>query len=69
MVGHMIDLDRRLGIWPLRVWGLILNFIGNALAIYGVIGFVRDGSRLEILLVGGCLTIVCILVLAKPSTE
>lgn len=67
MVGQMMDIDKRLGPWPLRAWGLILNFIGNALAIYGAVGFVHDGSRLAVLLVGGCITIACILVLAKPS--
>ena len=65
----MIDLDRQLGFWSLRVWGLILNFIGNALAIYGAVGFIRNGSRLAVLLIGCCLTIVCILVLALPSKD
>jgi len=63
----MIDLDRRLGLWPLRVWGLILNFVGNALAIYGAIGFIRDGSRLPLLVIGGGITVACLLLLAKPS--
>jgi len=67
MVDKMIDLDRRLGLWPLRVWGLILNFIGNALAIYGAIGFIRDGSRLPLLVIGGGITLVCLLLLAKPG--
>jgi len=67
MVDKMIDLDRRLGLWPLRVWGLILNFVGNALAIYGAIGFIRDGSRLPLLVIGGGITVACLLLLAKPS--
>ena len=67
MVDKMIDLDRRLGLWPLRVWGLILNFIGNALAIYGAIGFIRDGSRLPLLVIGGGITLVCLFLLAKPG--
>jgi hypothetical protein len=52
-----------------RVWGLIFNFIGNALAIYGLAGLVRDGSRLPVFLVGAGVTLVCILVLAKPSPD
>jgi hypothetical protein len=67
MVDKMIDLDGRIGPLQARVWGLILNFIGNALAVYGAIGFIQDGSRLPILIIGVGLTLVCLLVLAKPS--
>jgi hypothetical protein len=63
----MMNLDRKIGPWPLRVWGLVLNFIGNAVAIYGAIGFIRDRSRLPLLIFGVVITITCILVLAKPS--
>lgn len=67
MVDKMINLDRRLGPLPLRAWGLIVNFIGNALAIYGAIGIIRDGSRLPILIIGAGLTVFCLLLLAKPG--
>ncbi|UCC40725.1 MAG: hypothetical protein JSV96_04575 [Candidatus Aminicenantes bacterium] len=63
----MINLERRFGPLPLRVWGLVLNFFGNALAIYGAIGVIRDGSRLPLLLIGGCITLLCIVILSKPS--
>jgi hypothetical protein len=63
----MINLDRKIGPWPLRVWGLVLNFVGNAVAIYGAIGFIRDRSRLPLLIFGVVITLTCILVLAKPS--
>jgi hypothetical protein len=65
----MKNLDRNLGPRPLRVWGLILNFFGNALAIFGLVGLIRDGSRLPIFLIGSFLTLICILVLAKPSPD
>jgi hypothetical protein len=52
-----------------RVWGLILNFIGNALAIYGLAGLIRDGSRLPVFVVGAAVTLACILILAKPSPD
>ncbi len=42
----MIDLDRRYGIWSGRVWGLILNLLANTLALYGLVGFIRDGTHL-----------------------
>ena len=63
----MIDLDRRYGIWPLRVWGLIVNLMANALALYGLVGFVRDGTHLVPLVLGAIVTLVCVLVLATPS--
>lgn len=63
----MIDLDKKIGPWTLRVWGLVFNFVGNAVAIYGAIGFIRDGSRLSLLILGIVITLTCILVLAKPS--
>lgn len=67
MVDKMIDIDRRLGPWSGRVWGLTLNFIGNALAIYGAIGVMRNGTRLPLLIIGVGLTVGCILLLARPS--
>lgn len=67
MVDQMIDLNRRLGPFSLRVWGLILNFIGNALAVYGAIGVFRDGNRMALLVIGIALTLICILILAKPN--
>jgi len=63
----MIDLDRRVGIWPLRVWGLIVNLLANALALYGLVGFLRDGTHIVPLVVGIAVTITCVLVLALPS--
>jgi hypothetical protein len=52
-----------------RVWGLIFNFFGNTLAIYGLAGQIRDGSRLPIFLIGVAISLVCILILAKPSGD
>ncbi len=68
MVDKMINLDRRWGPWSGRVWGLILNFITNGLAIYGAIGMIRDGSRVPIFIIGLILTIACIALLARPNT-
>ena len=65
----MIDLSQRFGICSLRVWGLVLNFIGNALAIYGAVGFIGSGSRLIVLIIGCCVTLACILILALPNKD
>lgn len=51
-----------------RVWGLVFNFIGNALAIYGAVGIIQDGSRRVWLILGVALTLGCLLYLAKPDT-
>jgi hypothetical protein len=67
MVDPMIDLDRRYGIWSGRVWGLIVNLIANTLALYGLVGFLRDGTHVFPLVLGVLVTIVCILLLARPS--
>ena len=67
MVDPMIDLDRRYGIWPGRVWGLIVNLLANALALYGLVGFLRDGTHVVPLVSGVVVTAACILLLAKPS--
>jgi len=63
----MIDLDDRYGPWSGRVWGLIVNLAANALALYGLAGYLRDGSHLPHLVIGVALTVGCIFLLAKPS--
>lgn len=67
MVGSMIDLDRRYGPFSGRVWGLIVNLGANALALYGLVGFLRDGSHLIPLAIGVAATVACVLTLARPS--
>jgi hypothetical protein len=65
----MIDLEKRFGPWGLRVWGLILNFVGNALALYGAAGVLRDGSRWPLLVLGLGITVLCVAVLAIPAPD
>jgi hypothetical protein len=67
MVDEMIDLDRRYGPWSGRVWGLIVNLAANALALYGLVGYLRDGTRVGHLVVGLIVTAICVAWLAKPS--
>lgn len=63
----MIDLDRRYGPWSGRVWGLIVNLAANALALYGLVGYLRDGSGVSHLALGLIVTAICVAWLAKPS--
>jgi hypothetical protein len=67
MVDAMIDLDRRYGPCSARVWGLVLNLAGNIIAMYGLAGYLRDGSGIFWLGFGVALSIACILVLSRPE--
>jgi hypothetical protein len=67
MVDPMIDLERRYGFLTGRVWGLIVNLLANALALYGLVGYLRDGTHVAPLVLGVLVTAACILILAKPS--
>lgn len=60
-------LDRRYGPFSGRVWGLIVNFLANASALYGALGYLRDGSRFGYLSLGLIVTVGCILTLSVPS--
>lgn len=62
----MIVLDRRYGVFSGRVWGLIVNFCANTLALYGLAGYLRNGEDLGYLIVGLAITLVCIVLLARP---
>jgi hypothetical protein len=68
MVG-MIDIETRVGPLSLRVCGLTVNFVANALALYGVAGVLRDGSRWPLLVIGLVITVGCLLVLAIPTPD
>jgi hypothetical protein len=63
----MIDLDRKYWIFPGRVWGLIVNLLANALGLYGLTHYLRDGTHLVHLVTGLVVTGICILWLARPS--
>ena len=63
----MMDLETRLGPATLRVWALIVNFAANAVLLYGAVGYVVDGSRLSLLILGSVVTFFCIAALSSPS--
>ena len=65
----MIDLEQRYGPWSGRIWGLILNFVSNGVALYGVAGVLDNGSRWPVLIAGVVMTAICVLVLANPSPD
>jgi hypothetical protein len=51
----------------LRVLLLIANFAANAVLLYGAAGYVADGSRLFLVFVGGATTLLCIVLLSRPT--
>ena len=65
----MIDLERRAGPWSWRVWGLIANFAGNAVALLGAARVLRDGSGWPLLVTGLIVTVACIAIVAVPSPD
>lgn len=65
----MIDLDERFGFTRWRVGALILNLLGNALALYAAIRFIRRGTHGGLLALGLGITVLCIALLARPDTR
>lgn len=62
-----MDLDAKLGPLTARAWGLILNFGFNALAMYGLSRTIRGAGGEIVLALGTIGTLVCLLILARPS--
>ena len=63
------DIDRQLGPMRLRAWFLVLNFVCNALALYGLSRVLVTDTGLAILLVGVAGTVGCLAVLSQPSGD
>jgi|GEM_PF-4510100 len=64
----MIDLEKKFLGFRLRVWGLLVNFLANIIAVYGVVLAVK-GEGAMLLLLGALITLFCVAVLAKPSKD
>ena len=62
----MIDPDRRLGPWRIRAWGLVVNLLGNALSLVGMVRFVEEGTW-GMMATGVLVTALCLGVLAVPA--
>ena len=62
-----MDLDKKYGIFTLRIWGLVLNFIANFLAMYGTAKYLKDEMGPSLMILGLVLTVLCIGILSKPQ--
>ena len=60
-------LERRIGPWSGRVWGLILNLVGNGLTLWGISSLLRTGSGWAWIVIGGVVTVICVAALALPA--
>jgi len=61
----MIDLEKRVGPMRLRAWGLVVNFLGNVLALLGLSMVLREGTGWPLLITGAAVTLLCLLILAR----
>ncbi len=62
-----MNIDKKLGPLSLRIWGLILNFIANFVALYGAAQFFKGNTGPGLMILGIIITIACILILAIPQ--
>lgn len=60
-------LDRKLGPLRYRAWGLVLNMVFNATALYGLSRVLGHGDGHAILTLGAVGTLACIAIVAIPS--
>ncbi|MEL7029995.1 MAG: hypothetical protein AAGL49_12500 [Pseudomonadota bacterium] len=60
-------LEKRIGPLRVRAYGLVVNFIANVCALYGLSGYLTNGSGLGFLIAGGLGTIAMIWILSKPA--
>ena len=63
----MINLERKIGPMRIRAWGLVLNMIANAIALYGLSRVLTGQGGWPMLILGVVLTVICIGVCAKPA--
>jgi len=60
-------LERRIGPWSGRVWGLIFNLVANGLMLWGISSLLRTGSGWAWIVIGGLGTVICMAALALPA--
>lgn len=53
----------------LRAWGLLLNFLMNAVALTGLALWLAGRSGPLLMLLGGAGTVACVLTLALPDRD
>ena len=69
MGGLQRFLERRIGPWSGRVWGLIANLAANGLLLWGISSLLRTGSGWAWIVTGAVGTVVCVAALALPASS
>lgn len=64
-----MNLEKTIGPLRLRAWGLIVNLIANAMALYGLSQVLSGEGGVIFLVIGGVITLACLLILATPVKD
>ncbi|MGH7717740.1 MAG: hypothetical protein ACREON_02695 [Gemmatimonadaceae bacterium] len=59
--------ERRVAGVSLRLWGLILNLLGNVLLVHGAVRYVAAGTNFYELVAGVVMTVLCVVALSIPN--
>ena len=65
----MINLERKIGPMRIRAWGLMVNFIANIVALYGMALTLGGRGGTVWLVVGVTGTIACVMILSQPVRD
>ena len=68
-VVEMIDLEQKFGPMRLRAWGLVVNFVANMMALYGLSAVLAGRGGMFWLYGGFIGTVVCLAILARPMRD
>lgn len=60
-------LDKKIGPFSGRFWGLVVNFFANAIAIHGAIGYMLHNNSPVEMYIGITASVLVCLVVAIPS--
>ena len=64
---NKFDIDRKLGPMRIRAWMLVVNFVFNGIALYGLSRVFVTGAGWPVLIVGLVGTCAAIAVLTTPA--
>ncbi len=63
----MINLEKKVGPLRLRAWGLVVNMLANAMALFGLSQVLTGQGGWPLLVLGAALTVACIAICARPA--
>ncbi len=63
----MRNLEHKFGPLTVRTWGLVVNLLANATALFGLSLVLTGQGGWPILIAGTLMTVICIAVIARPA--